>query len=304
MRAMILILPFLIALPGLVMAEAPPDKRSTATQERRSSAPLTAEEFLDLPNAPTASEKGSSASQNDVPAPPKGFVIERQATGIDGNAELSDADVGLDDWTVVGVEPVQKNGGLSDASTAAGPEKSNVVDELTEQLFGRDTADSIKNNPNQQACRKSKTEMEKYENCWLQFIRDIYRQHPSDIVELLVAKLRLAEKKRIEGKISREEADVLRAEAHVQFESEVARRTSLARQEERQRDDQEQQQRRSERDLRLREDEYKQERLRRERESQERAKARFDQGLRDAYRPATQTDCSVDAIGLIHCTTR
>lgn len=190
-----------------------------------------------------------------------------------------------------------------DEFLGAEPKKSNV-DEIMETLFGAEAAEARRRDPATQACRKSKTEMEKYENCWLQFIRDTYRQHPSDIVELLVAKLRLVEKKRITGKIGKDEADVLRAEAHVQFESEVARRTSLVRQEERGRDDREQQMRREERDLQLREDEYKQERLRRESESRERAKARFYQGLRDAYRPATQTDCSVDAMGLIHCTTR
>lgn len=66
----------------------------------------------------------------------------------------------------------------------------------------------------------------------------------------------------------------------------------------------EQELRRSERDLQLREDEYKQERLRRDGESRERAKARFDQGLRDAYRPPIKTDCSTDLMGGIYCTTR
>lgn len=240
----------------------------------------------DLGLAEALPDKGSSATQNP--------------------AEMSDKEV-------FGKQPQQTRNSPAAAKIPpplsaeefldSDPKKSNV-DEIMETLFGAEAAEALRRDPTTQACRKSKTEMEKYDNCWLQFIRDIYRQHPSDIVELLVAKLRLAEKKRIEGKISREEADVLRAEAHMQFESEVARRTSLARQEVLQRDDREQEQRRSERDLQLREDEYKQERLRRERESQERAKARFDQGLRDTYRPATQTDCSVDAIGLIHCTTR
>lgn len=177
------------------------------------------------------------------------------------------------------------------------------VDKIMDELFGAEFSEARRRDPAEQVCRKSKTEMEKYENCWLQFIRNIYHQHPTDIVELLIAKLRAAEKKRITGKISKEDADILQAEAHMQFESEVARRMSLVRQDERWREDREQQMRREERDLQLREDEYKQERLRHERESQERAKARFDQGLRDAYRPATKTNCSTDSMGSIYCTT-
>lgn len=271
MRAMILVLLFLISLPGLGLAEVLPDR-------------------------------GSRAAQNDVPAPPEGFVIERPATGIDGTAELSDAEVFGD---------LPNAPAVSDKTPKRG-EIGGIIGQ-------------IMTNPNNDtrtpACKKSKTEMEEYENCWLQFIRDMHlRQHPSDsdLVELLISKLRLAEKKRITGKISKEEADVLRAEAHVQFQNGIASRANIVRQEEQGRDDQERQLRildrdikRSERDSQLRESEYQTERLRRELEAQERERERFDRTLRDMTRGTTrsptslptQTDCYT-AAGAIHCYTR
>lgn len=256
MRAMILVLLFLMALPELGMAETPGpgpellsgpgiyDELRIVPPETKIPHTSTPDPFADLPNAPAVSEK----------APKSGWI-------------------------------------------------GRIID---------DVVNDRNNDPRQQACRKSKTEMEKYENCWLQLIRDFYlRQHPSDLVELLISKLRLAEKKRITGKISKEEADVLRAEAHVQFENGIASRASIVRQEEQGRDDQERQLRildrdikRSERDSQLRESEYQTERLRRELEAQERERGSFERALRDMNR-STQTDCSTDKImGSIHCTTR
>lgn len=244
MRAMILVVAFLIVLPERGMAEALPDK-------------------------------GSRAARN--------------------TAELSDADVGL--------------GPFADLpNVATGPENSNVVDETLNHILGPGAAEALKSNPRvqarEQACRKSKTEMQKYENCWLPFVRETYSNHPSDLVELLITRLRLAENKRIAGKISKEEADVLRAEAHVQFESESARRASLVRQEEQGRDDRELQRRMLERDIRRSELEYQQERLRSDSEARERERERFRRSLKDAYRPTTNTECSTDSMGSIRCTTR
>jgi hypothetical protein len=265
MRAMILIMLFLIALPQLGMAEAP----------------VSEPELLSGPDL--YDELGIVPPETKTP----------HASTPDPFADLP--------------------------NVAAGPEKSDGADETLKLIIGPEAVEALKNNPRvqarEQACRKSKTEMEKYENCWLQIIRETYlRQHPSDLVELLISKLRLAEKKRITGKISKEEADVLRAEAHVQFQNGVASRTSIVRQEEQGRDDQERQMRilerdikRSERDSQVRESEYQTERLRRELERQEREQARSERQLRDlTHSPTstpTQTDCYT-APGAIHCTTR
>mgnify|MGYP001578606720 CR=1 FL=1 len=304
MRAMILILLFLIALPELGIAEAP------GSGPELLSGPDLYDELGVVPPelgaAKALPDKGSRAAQNNVPAPPEGFEIERQATGIDGTAELSDSDVGLGPFSDLPNAP---------AVSERAP-KRGWIGGIIEEVTSPEAMAAREKDPRQQACNKSKTEMQKYENCWLQLIREFYiRQYPPDLVELLITKLRLAEKKRITGKISKEEADVLRAEAHVQFQNGVASRTSVVRQEERGRDDQERQLqlldreiKRSERDSQRRESEYQTERLRRELEAQERERARSERGLFDQTRPSTslptQTYCYPAPGGAINCITR
>lgn len=193
----------------------------------------------------------------------------------------------------------------------AKPKKSNV-DEVTEMILGPEAAEALKRNPavqaREQACRKSKTELEKYENCWLSFIRDTYRQHPSDLVELLIARLKLIEKKRLTKKIGPEEADVLRREAHAQFDTEVSRRESIARQEERANEDRDLQLRVLERDAKQREANLRWEKQKADWEERRRQldeEERKHQEFLRSTRPPTQTDCYRDPVlGSIHCTTR
>lgn len=152
------------------------------------------------------------------------------------------------------------------------------TDDIIDRLFGPEVR---KNNPRIDVCQKSETDMEIFENCTQPMIRTAYQNYPSDLVELLIAKMRLVVKKRSTGTISKDEADVMRAEAFVQFENEAARRASLVLQDERQdeqeREDRDLQQQLLERDAKQRETEFKlrslelrQEQLQRERETQQR----------------------------------
>lgn len=186
------------------------------------------------------------------------------------------------------------------------PQNISPGDAIKKLFLDPEANEKYQNDPQAQACRNSKTYIATFDNCEQPLIRAVYDSYPSDLVELLVAKLRLLAKKQSIGKISKEEVDVQRAEAFVQFENEAARRASLARQDERAREDRELQlqmlerdARRREREMELRKLEAQQERFQRELDEQRRR--------REAYRAPPmpqQTDCMTNPLtGSISCTT-